>query len=84
MIKASHGLYLLARHKIKLIESIAVLDIDATELDINKLANEIQSQLDKEKEFTGNKVKIGYGVTLKRTNNNLKFYITRIVGNRQV
>jgi hypothetical protein len=77
-------LYLLAKHKIKLTESIAILDIDATDLDINKLAIEIQSQLDKEKEFTGNKVKIGYGVTLKRTNNNLKFYVTRIVGNRQV
>jgi uncharacterized protein YkwD len=80
MIKATYGLYLFKRHKYKLTESIAMVEVNACDLDIQKLGVDIQNQLNKEPQLSANKIDIGYGVYLKRNKNNLTFYITRIIG----
>jgi uncharacterized protein YkwD len=80
MVKATHGFYLLKKHKYKLIESIAKIEVNACNLDIQQLGLDIQNQLDKEPKLSANKIDIGYGVYLKRNKNNLTFYITRLIG----
>jgi uncharacterized protein YkwD len=82
MIKATHGFYFLSKRKTKLKESIAIIETDAKNLDLEKLAIDIQTKLDADQEEIYNNTKLGYGVILKRNKNNLKFYVTRIVGYR--
>jgi uncharacterized protein YkwD len=82
MIKATHGFYFLSKRKTKLKESIAIIETDAKNLDLEKIAIDIQTKLDADQEEIYNNTKLGYGVILKRNKNNLKFYVTRIVGYR--
>ena len=82
MIKATHGFYFLSKRKTKLKESITIIEADAKKLDLEKLAIDIQTKLETDQNESYNKVQLGYGVVLKRNKNNLKFYITRIVGYR--
>ncbi len=82
MIKATHGFYFLSKRKTKLKESIAIIETDAKNLDLEKIAIDIQTKLDADQEEIYNNAKLGYGVILKRNKNNLKFYVTRIVGYR--
>jgi hypothetical protein len=83
MVKATHGFYLLKKHKYKLVERIAKIEVNACDLDIQKLGLDIQNQLGQEPLLIANKVDVGYGVYLKRNKNNLTFYITRIIGYKQ-
>jgi uncharacterized protein YkwD len=81
MIKATHGLYYLLKHKIKLIESIAILEIETKNLDIDNIVSEIQTKLNLEQQIDINYTELGYGIVIKRNKSNLKLYVTRIVRN---
>lgn len=81
MIRATHGIYLLSKRKTKITESIAMIETNAKNLDIEKIALDIQTKLDLEQKAGFSKIQLGYGVILKRNKNNLTFYVTRIIGN---
>ncbi len=55
----------------------------AKNLDVEKLVIDIQTQLDKDKKVVAEKIEVGYGVTINRSKNILRFYVTRIIGNKE-
>lgn len=82
MKKASRGFYYLFKPRIKITESVAFLEVDAKGLDVEKLTHTLQMQLDKDKKVDAAKIEVGYGVSINRTKNQLRLYVTRIVGNK--
>ena len=82
MMKATHGFYFLSKHKTKINESVAFIEVDAKNLDAKKLALDIQNQLEKDKATDATITKIGYGVIINRTKNSLQVYVTRITGHK--
>lgn len=84
MIKATHGLYFIQKHKTKLIECIVLFETSSKNFDIDKTAAEIQSLLNSAIALDENSKQIGYGLSIKQSKNNLKFYITRLIGKSNV
>ena len=82
LMKASHGMFVFKKKKTKLTENIAMIETNAKNLDIDKLAKEIQIKLDEESTNEMGNCKFGYGISIKRKNNELKIYVTRLVAQR--
>ena len=82
LMKASNGLYVFKKKKTKLTENIALIESNANILDIDKLVNEIQNKLNEVSKNEQGNCKFGYGISIKRKNNNLKIYVTRLVAQR--
>ena len=59
-----------------------MIETNAKNLDIDKLAKEIQIKLDEESTNEMGNCKFGYGISIKRKNNELKIYVTRLVAQR--
>ena len=84
MMKATHGLFFFQKHKIKLVESIVLFETGSKNFDVDKTASEIQSLLDATIALDENSKQIGYGLSIKQSKNNLKFYVTRLIGKSNV
>jgi len=80
MVKASCGFYLLKRNRTALKEDLAMLEVDAASLDIDSLTQEIRAKLSKSENGRAGKLQVGYGISLKRNKNNVKVYVSRLVG----
>ena len=84
MIKATHGLYFFQKRKTKLEENILLFETGSKNFDVDKTASEIQSLLNATNQLNENVKQIGYGLSIKQYKSNLKFYITRLIGNKIV
>jgi uncharacterized protein YkwD len=84
MIKATRGLYFFQKHKTKLVECIVLFETSSKNFDIDKTASEIQSLLNSAIALDENSKQIGYGLSIRQSKNNLKFYVTRLIGKSNV
>lgn len=80
LMKASFGSYIFKRRKFCITESIAMIEFKAGKINADSLKNEILIQLDKEHFVDAEKTNVGYGLVLKRANNSIKCYVTRLSG----
>jgi len=78
MIKASRGFFVLSKRRTKLIESIAFVEVDVSELKIDTLSATILEELNKEKRKVTRANNVGFGISIKQTKNKLKIYVVRL------
>ena len=78
--KAATYTYFLLHPNLKVAESIAVIEVIASNLKLDKIAKEILLRLNTEGNMINNPLSIGYGVSIIRFKGELKIYVTRIIG----
>lgn len=76
--KASNGLSMLAGGKGSIVEAVAVVTVEADELDLEKLAGDILAMWEKDAGGNGNVINSGVGVKIKRVKNTLTVYAVRV------